>query len=194
MFDGKIDTFESYRGFRLIPPGHRKSSKFWIARGKVDDLHTEFSTGAEDIESAQVMIDRLFVQLQHERAKQASCGVDTRRGTRECPPWASKLRRAARQRALDSAIPFSLTREQMGSIVARANGRCEVSGLDFVITPGGAGVRNPYAPSLDRIVPANGYTAANCRLVLFAVNVAMSDWGVEVLRRIAIAIGQKQDL
>lgn len=193
MFDGKIDTFESYRGFRLMPPGHRKNSRFWVARGRVDEAHTEFSTGAQDIESAQVMIDRLLVQLQHERARRASYGVDTRRMVGACPPWASKLRRAARQRALDSAIPFSLTREQMASLVARANGKCEVSGLDFFIAPGGAGVRNPYAPSLDRIVPENGYTAANCRLVLFAVNVAMSDWGVEVLRRIAIAIGQQRD-
>jgi len=48
--------------------------------------------------------------------------------------------------------------------------------------------KNPYAPSLDRIVPAHGYAPGNVRFVLEAVNVAMNQWGLETLLPILRAV------
>ena len=48
-----------------------------------------------------------------------------------------------------------------------SEGVCERTGLKFVLSKG---KRNPYSPSLDRIVPALGYVKGNVRLVLWAFN------------------------
>jgi hypothetical protein len=66
-------------------------------------------------------------------------------------------------------------------------GRCLLSGIEFDMTPF-SGKRRPFAPSIDRIDPSRGYSKGNCRLVCVAVNYAMSDWGLAVLKRIAVAI------
>lgn len=66
----------------------------------------------------------------------------------------------------------------------RAAGACEVTGIPFSLDRGESG-RRPYAPSLDRRDSSGGYTSENCRLVCVAVNVAMNEWGAELLLRIA---------
>ena len=38
---------------------------------------------------------------------------------------------------------------------------------------------HPYAPSLDRIDPKRGYTPDNVRLVVFAINTMLLDWGAD---------------
>ena len=49
-------------------------------------------------------------------------------------------------------------------------------------------VKYPFAPSLDRVVPARGYVAENVRFVCTAANFAMNQWGVDVLRRLAYGV------
>lgn len=52
-------------------------------------------------------------------------------------------------------------------------GRCEISGVDFDLSPG----RKPNSPSLDRINPSLGYTPENVRVICHALNAALGDWG-----------------
>jgi hypothetical protein len=92
----------------------------------------------------------------------------------------------ARDRAKRGNLAFDLDRE----FIARklSNGVCELSGLPIERVSPGEYRTHPFAPSLDRIIPANGYLKSNVRLVCFAVNRARSDWGDEVLLKIAAAL------
>lgn len=60
-------------------------------------------------------------------------------------------------------------------------GLCALSRIpfDFRRLPGAR--CRPFAPSVDRIT-AGPYTRANCRLICFALNQALSDWGLGVLQ------------
>lgn len=71
-------------------------------------------------------------------------------------------------------------------------GVCELSGLSFVFETS-KGDRDPYAPSLDRIDNSKGYTKENCRVILWALNMAFSNWGHETYLEIAKAYLQKED-
>lgn len=96
-----------------------------------------------------------------------------------------ELLRRSRERAATRKIPYALTLKDITSIYKRSEGRCEVSGIPFSrhIPPGRR--RRLWFPSIDRIDPAGGYTPDNCRLVCIAVNIALGDWGLSDLLRIA---------
>ena len=87
-------------------------------------------------------------------------------------------------------IEHTITKEDFQAILRRSKGKCEVSGLPFSNeTVSG---RAPYAPSIDRIDSSRGYVPGNCRLVCFAVNIALSNWGDDVLRNIARSLVMKE--
>lgn len=95
----------------------------------------------------------------------------------------------ARDRAIKAGVPFSLSREWLEEKLAL--GVCQLSGLPLERKPrteGNGSRTHPSAPSLDRIIPAMGYVEHNVRLVCFAVNQARSDFGDEVLMKIATAL------
>ena len=94
----------------------------------------------------------------------------------------------AQRNAKAREIAFHLTKDDFKRILHRAEGRCELTGIPFSLDRHDRSKRRPFAPSLDRIDSRLHYTPDNCRLVAVAVNAAMSDWGEEVLRRIAAGI------
>lgn len=116
------------------------------------------------------------------------------------PLWATALMNNARKASQRRGVEFGLSRDDMAALVDRAKGCCEVSGLPFVQAFGkqpGIGSerdvgRRPWAASLDRIDNAKGYTLDNCRLVCCVTNLAMNEWGEDVLRRLAYAIASQQ--
>lgn len=76
-------------------------------------------------------------------------------------------------------------------LALKSRGRCAVTGIPFAWTADKA-APGPYAISLDRITPRRPYSPKNCRMVLRAVNLAMSAWGSEVFWEIAgHAIGRR---
>ena len=79
---------------------------------------------------------------------------------------------AAQQKARKAGIPFSLTYQRVAK--AFAVGVCEVTGLPFVFEPRQNG--SPWVPSLDRTVPALGYTDENVKVVVWAYNAAKGVW------------------
>ena len=84
----------------------------------------------------------------------------------------------SRYRAAQRGIEFSLAPEDFYALVARANGRCMVSGVPFSTKYGEKkGQRKPFAPSLDRIKSSEGYHKDNVRLVCVIVNFALNEWG-----------------
>jgi hypothetical protein len=103
------------------------------------------------------------------------------------PTWAKNLYLQTKFRSAKRGTPFHLTKDGFAELVAAANGRCVLTGIEFDQEPA-AGNKRPYAASIDRIDCAIGYTDTNCRLVCVAVNLAMNRWGEEVLWRIAAGL------
>jgi hypothetical protein len=80
-------------------------------------------------------------------------------------PW-RHLFVSVKGRAKARGIPFTLTREHLRELWT---GRCELTGLKFVISPSLHGP-HPYAASLDKIVPKLGYVEGNVRFILQCLN------------------------
>jgi len=65
------------------------------------------------------------------------------------------------------------------------SGICELTDLPFDFNLNNTFNQNPYAPSLDRINSKNrDYSESNTRVVLVAVNTALSEFGLEVMKPI----------
>ena len=95
---------------------------------------------------------------------------------------------AARSRARQASIPFDLD-EYIPALQKRIDrGICELTGLPLNVRDG----RTWDSPSLDRIVPALGYTIDNVRVILFAANVMMNTWGPDPILTIADAIKEQR--
>lgn len=92
----------------------------------------------------------------------------------------------AKRRAVKKGVPFSIGDAERARLEgAVAAGVCEVTGLALVKLDG---TRNPYSPSIDRIEPELGYVDGNVRIVAWALNMALGEWGLDVLLRLARAI------
>lgn len=84
---------------------------------------------------------------------------------------------------------FSLSWDDMMFLVARSNGRCELTGIAFQnITNLKLKERQPFQPSIDRIDSTKGYVLDNCRLICVAANLAINSWGDWVLMELTRAI------
>lgn len=88
------------------------------------------------------------------------------------------------RRCKKKGMPFDLDQyiEELNARIAPAC--CELTGLPLRMKHG---KRAWNSPSLDRVKPGLGYIYSNIRVVCFAVNAALGDWGDEVLRTIASA-------
>jgi hypothetical protein len=100
--------------------------------------------------------------------------------------WPAALQQA-RHNARSNGFLFTLTLADVTAMAERADGKCELTGLPFDVYRASPRVRRPFSPSIDRIDCTRGYELANCRLVCLAVNIALADWGEDVL--LAIAAG-----
>lgn len=86
-----------------------------------------------------------------------------------------------------------LTEAEIWTIWKRAAGRCEYTRIPFSLTRIKGATSRPWAPSIDRIDCGIGYEFSNCRMVCNAVNIALSQFGSKVLKRIARAVLYKPD-
>lgn len=82
--------------------------------------------------------------------------------------------RGARLRASKAGVPFDLKREDI-----QVPTHCPVLGIPLTRTPGRA---TDSTPSLDRIVPADGYVKGNTVVVSLRANRAKADLTIEELR------------
>lgn len=92
---------------------------------------------------------------------------------------------AAKARSKTKSVPFELTLDWLLETAQRQDFRCCLTGIEFFAKSGTLGKIDPYAPSLDRRVPAKGYTPDNVRIVIRAVNTMLLDWGDEIFSRVA---------
>ncbi len=71
------------------------------------------------------------------------------------------------------------------------SGKCEVTGLPFDFRSReetGTRAIPPFSPSIDRIDSTKGYTADNCRMVVWIYNMAKSEYSDADVLRLALAI------
>lgn len=117
-------------------------------------------------------------ELARKRVREYQCSA---RG-RERILWHS-----AKARALAKGLEFSLTREWIQDRLIL--GCCELTGLPFSWgTRRGDGQMNgAFSPSIDRRDITKGYTPENCRVVVWALNCALGQWGEEVFAVVAKA-------
>ncbi|MGE3302827.1 MAG: hypothetical protein AB7M12_06910 [Hyphomonadaceae bacterium] len=98
--------------------------------------------------------------------------------------------RLSRQRASAKGLLFDLAVEDVEWMLEPM--RCQFSGvpLRWSGTPGPGG--DPFAASLDQIIPGAGYTRANARIVAHCVNSAKNVWADDVLVTLAEALSAQK--
>lgn len=96
---------------------------------------------------------------------------------------------SARARSRQAGREFSITRATVVDLLEKQRLTCAVSGIAFDLSESTT-ARRPFAPSLDRIDSAKGYTPDNIRIVCTLANFAMNDWGEAPVRRFAAALLQ----
>lgn len=105
--------------------------------------------------------------------------------------WVQSMYRTCKRNAVKRKIIFAIGIEDVVALIKRSKGRCGVSGVRLYLDSNG-GKRRPFAPSIDRIDCTQGYTPTNIRIVCVAVNLAMNEWGEDVLYKIALGIFQQE--
>lgn len=85
--------------------------------------------------------------------------------------WRRHLYLHALKRAKECGLPFD--EGAVLKLLTDPPTHCPVLGIEF--TPGGGRGRRNSAPSLDRILPENGYVAGNIALISFRANRIKSD-------------------
>ena len=100
------------------------------------------------------------------------------------PKWRiRKLIAAAKFRANKQGVNFDIDLDYMMELYT---GKCQVTGRVFDFNSyNKPGQVNPNAPSIDRIIPALGYTKGNVRLITYHLNVAISEYGLEMFKQLA---------
>lgn len=104
------------------------------------------------------------------------------------PDWARNLYLGAERRNKKRGVVEFISLYYFRTLIDRAGGLCELSGLEFVYDGDG---RNPFSPSIDRIDSSIGYVEGNVRLVCLIANLGMSEWGHEPFIKLAKAIASK---
>lgn len=89
--------------------------------------------------------------------------------------------------AYRKGAPYLLTHYDLIALMVRSKGRCEISDIPFSDEQIPGCSRRPFIPSIDRIKPKEPYIFENCRLVCWAVNRALGEWGDDVFWRIVRA-------
>ena len=84
----------------------------------------------------------------------------------------------ARSRARAKGVPFSIDSNFIDRMLVDQRWCCAISQIPFSPPRRRAG-KDPFSPSLDRIIPSLGYVPGNLRVVCNLVNSAMMDWGLE---------------
>jgi hypothetical protein len=87
----------------------------------------------------------------------------------------------ARKNGIRAGKGCELTEMDLHAIYVASGNRCAVTGVPFSLDRYGT-TRAPFAPSIDRIDSALGYTRKNVRLTCQIANLAMNVWSADVLR------------
>lgn len=164
----------------------RKRGATWYARIQKKQCRWEINLGTGEVAAAiAVAQERIPAAVLGRQALLSSeAGVPNQAYYRAMYP-------DVRARAKRHGYDFTLTEHDWKSLVARASGRCELTGIVFSLAKTASAYRAPFAPSVDRIDASKGYTPANVRFVCCSVNYALQDWGVGVFEAVCLAYASR---
>lgn len=92
--------------------------------------------------------------------------------------------RSAKTRAKAKGVPFRLTLDFLLDMAERQDFRCAVTGIEFFAPAECKSRVHPYTPSIDRIKPELGYVPGNVRILAYAVNAMILDWGDDLFEQV----------
>lgn len=104
-----------------------------------------------------------------------------------------RLLARAKQRSSEKRRPFELNLPALISLLDKQDHRCAVCFVRFSMrmTPGTEDkFCRPFAPSIDRIDSAGGYTLDNVRLVARIINFSINKWGSDAFLTVAAALAK----
>lgn len=102
--------------------------------------------------------------------------------------YCNRAANAAKCRARRQGVPFDIDAHHLDRMFVAQEWTCAVSWIAFNVPSVKDEVRDPFAPSIDRIVPNLGYVDGNIRLVCNIVNFAINEWGIDALHRLVAAM------
>jgi len=97
-----------------------------------------------------------------------------------------RIYKSAESRSREKNKEFTIGFDDIKEVGRSQLWKCKVTGIDFDLSPINGKRTRPFAPRIDRIDSSKGYTPDNIRLVCFAVNMAMNEWGDEVFDRMVM--------
>lgn len=162
----------------------RKRGSIWYARIQHKRQRFEFPLDTDSQELATIRAQKLVPARLKGRLELVEKGAPTKH-------YYSRMYCDMRARARSKGLPFDVSRDEWNNLVMQAGDRCQLTGIPFSLSKAAAGYRAPFAPSIDRIRPADGYTLANIRLVCVSVNYALADWGLGVFETVCNAFVQR---
>lgn len=171
-----------------------------MARNLPKYVHTEVSRHGKRVyyyrrANKRTRLPGAFMSEEFKRVLQAAEAAET--ASRAPPPTFDTLQkgavekrlvdavRAARTRARTKRLEFDLDLAWALAAVERQSFRCALTDFPFYAEKNAGSKADPFAPSFDRIDCRRGYTRDNTRIVIYAINVMMMDWGEELFARIA---------
>lgn len=95
--------------------------------------------------------------------------------------------KTCRSRAARKGWKFDIDTDWAMSLLKAQEYRCSLTGILFLSKFRGKTKVHPYTPSIDRIDSKQGYTKGNTRIVVFAINAMMMDWGETTFAQVAKA-------
>jgi hypothetical protein len=123
--------------------------------------------------------------LDYEKAKFPRRRKSTRVGVMTFDQYLIEILRSSRTRARKKEVPYDISLDYIKEMAREQGYCCALTGIPFFTYAQANSRIPPFVPSIDRIYPERGYVRGNVRLVCFAVNAMMLDWGEEVFRHVA---------
>ena len=162
----------------------RPNSPYWYITGSVSGQVVYESTKTTDRTQAEQMLEarqgilyRKFIKLTGEEP------VLSKEMTKELVSLAQRSRNRSQKKGLGTGLSV----EDVTQLFIAQRGKCAVSGVDFHLE-GESSRDRAFAPSIDRIDNAKGYTPDNVRLVCRIANYAMNIWGDRALMTLSLGV------
>lgn len=127
------------------------------------------------------------------RRKPKSTQIDLKSDRSAFWKYCERTELAALARSKIKGIPCNVDAHFIDRMLVDQCWRCAVSGILLKAPKGERGKyrKDPFGPSLDRIIPALGYVEGNLRVVCNIVNSAMNEWGLSSLQTLLDAMRAK---
>lgn len=89
------------------------------------------------------------------------------------------LLESARQRSKKKNLEIDIDLDFLVELYNENNGRCLITNMEFQLIKEDKHKNkiSPFSPSLDRIIPSNGYLKTNVRLICTIVNLSLNEFG-----------------